>query len=325
MTAWVWLGLALVWLAAIVGLRWLRRELTPERLAHPELETPTADTPWVRIPTANGKELAAQWLPATGAACARGTVVLMHGWGGNGSQLRPAADVLRRDGWAVLLPDARSHGRSDGDTYSSLPRFAEDLDACLAWLHSQRSEPTELTPVILLGHSLGAAATLLSASRRSDIHAVVSVSSFAHPEQVMRRWLATYRIPFWPLGWAVNRYIESVIGHRFDDIAPVSTVARIQCPVLLVHGEQDDLVPLGCARQLQAAAQSSHTSLATLLVVAGRHDRFNDEASLNEHVRAWLQKHAQVAARPGTQPPNTARLPGRAGRVLPQCSDRMLG
>jgi uncharacterized protein len=296
MTAWVWLGLALVWLLVIVGLRWLRRELTPKRLAHPEPKKLTADIPWVRIPTANGKELAVQWLPASGDTPARGTAVLMHGWGGNGSQLRPAADVLRRDGWAVLLPDARSHGRSDDDTYSSLPRFAEDLDACLAWLHAQRPEPAERAPVVLLGHSLGAAATLLCASRRSDIHAVVSVSSFAHPEQVMRRWLATYRIPFWPLGWAVNRYIESVIGHRFDDIAPVSTITRIRCSVLLVHGEQDDLVPLNCARQLQAAAQSSHTANATLLVVAGRHDHFDDEAGLNEQVRAWLQKHAQVAA-----------------------------
>lgn len=99
----------------------------------------------------------------------------------------------------------------------------------------------------------------------------------------MRRWLAQYRIPFWPIGWLVNRYIESVIGHRFDDIAPVHTIAQVKAPVLLVHGREDDVVPLACAEQLKAAASN-----ATLLVVPGHHDRFDDEAGLNERVMNWL-------------------------------------
>jgi len=271
-------GAGLLWL----GLRWLRRALTPQRLTHPPSGTLPITT-WVTVPTAGGKRLQAQWLPAT-ATPTRGLAVLMHGWGGNGSQLRPAAVTLWRQGWSVLLPDARCHGRSDDDSYSSLPRFAQDLDACLAWWQSQRAtHGGQPVPVVLLGHSLGAAAALLCASRRADIQAVVAVSSFAHPEQVMQRWLAEYRIPFWPLGWLVNRYIERVISHRFDDIAPVSTIARIQAPVLLVHGQQDDVVPLACALRLQAAAPR-----ATLLEVPGRHDGFDDEEALYRQVSDWL-------------------------------------
>lgn len=277
--------LALLLATAWLGLRWLRKALTPERLAHPD----TSFHPgiqWVQISTANGKQLAAQWWPADTQEDGgpRRIAILMHGWGGNGSQLIPAAHVLHRHGWSALMPDARSHGRSEADTYSSLPRFAEDLDACLAWL----PEPRE---VILLGHSLGAVASLLCASRRPDIAAVVSVSAFAHPEQVMRRWLAAYRIPFYPLGWLVNRYIERVIGHRFSDIAPVNTIARVQAPVLLVHGQQDDVVPLACAQQLQAAGAQ-----ATLIEVPGQHDRFDDEATLNERVTAWLTDSMRIAS-----------------------------
>ena len=99
----------------------------------------------------------------------------------------------------------------------------------------------------------------------------------------MRRWLAEYRIPFWPIGWLVNRYIEGVIGHRFDDIAPIRTIVRVKAPVLLVHGREDDVVPLSCAEQLKAAA--CH---ADLLVVPGRHDSFVDETELNRQVLAWL-------------------------------------
>ena len=174
----------------------------------------------------------------------------------------PAARVLHAQGWSVLLPDARSHGLSDADTFSSLPRFAEDLDAAVNWLLEH--EAASKHRLVVLGHSVGAAAAILCASRRTDVSAVVSVSAFAHPEQVMRRWLAQYRIPFWPVGWWVNRYIEHVIRHRFDDIAPVCRIGLIGCPVLLVHGSRDDIVPLDCAVKLRDAAVN-----AKLLEVAG--------------------------------------------------------
>jgi pimeloyl-ACP methyl ester carboxylesterase len=127
----------------------------------------------LRIPTQNERYLFAQWLPQARSKDILGKAVLMHGWGGNGSQLMPAARVLHEQGWSVLLPDARCHGLSDTDTFSSLPRFAEDLDAALNWLlvHEAASQHR----LVVLGHSLGAAATILCASRRQDVSAVVSV------------------------------------------------------------------------------------------------------------------------------------------------------
>lgn len=268
-----------IWLA----LRWLRRELTPERMSHPPLNADALAQGLraVFVPTVRGRQLHAWWWPQQQAgkgACA----VLMHGWGGNASNLMSAAQHLHAQGWHVLLPDARSHGLSDGDDYSSLPRFAEDIDAALAWLATQ--VPTDTAaPRLLMGHSLGAAACILSASRRCDVSAVVSISAFAHPEQVMRRWLGRYRLPFWPLGWAVNRYIEHVIGHRFNDIAPISRLQHVHCPVLLVHGTNDDVVPMHCAYMLLQSQP-----LAQLMPVAGTHEVFEDRAGLEQDVMAWL-------------------------------------
>ena len=153
--------------------------------------------------------------------------------------------------------------------YSSLPRFAEDLDRALDWLVVQVG--VDASRLCALGHSVGAAAVLLSASRRHDLHAVVSVSAFAHPEQVMRRWLAARHVPYWPLGWAVNRYVEHVIGARFKDIAPINTLPRVPCPVLLLHGRQDDMVPVRDARQLW---QHRARARVTLLECEGTHEGF---------------------------------------------------
>ncbi len=270
-----------IWLA----LRWLRHELTPERTPHPphDAQAIARGLQAVWIPTVRGRRLHAWWWPQTQVgqgAC----VVLMHGWGGNASNLMSAAQHLHAQGWHVLLPDARSHGLSDGDDYSSLPRFAEDIDAALAWLATQVSTDSG-TPAarLLMGHSLGAAACILSASRRRDVIAVVSISAFAHPEQVMRRWLSRYHLPYRPLGWSVNRYIEHVIGHRFNDIAPIRRLQYVHCPVLLVHGTSDEVVPMQCAQQLLQSQP-----LAQLMPVAGTHEMFEDQARLEQDVIAWI-------------------------------------
>jgi pimeloyl-ACP methyl ester carboxylesterase len=44
--------------------------------------------------------------------------------------------------------------------------------------------------------------------------------------------------------------VEWVIGHRFEAIAPINTVCRVACPVLLVHGRDDETVPVGDARRI---------------------------------------------------------------------------
>ena len=98
---------------------------------------------------------------------------------------------------------------------------------------------------------------LLSASRRDDLAAVASIAAFAHPEQLMRRWFAVRYVPYWPFAWLINRSLERVMGANFDDIAPVNTVAKTTCPVLLVHGRQDTIVP---TRIKSGGAAMSRTS-----------------------------------------------------------------
>ncbi len=199
----------------------------------------------VGIPTERGKRLCGWLLPAGRPA---GTLVMMHGWGGNALFLLPLAKVLMTAGLNVLLVDARNHGLSDGDGHSSLPKFAADLGRAVDWIKRQ---PEHEGPVALCGHSLGGAAALLAAADRHDIAAVISLSTFAHPADMMRRFMKQARIPDWaaPL---VLRYVERIIGRRYDEIAPINTLCRLDCPVLMVHGDRDRTVPLADFERMRA-------------------------------------------------------------------------
>ena len=245
----------------------IRRGLAAPRVV--ETASPQG-LPWreVRLPTVNGKRLFGWFIPAGERAPA---LVVMHGWGGNAGMMLPLAAPLHDRGYALLLVDARCHGQSDDDSFASLPRFAEDIDAALAWLAGQPEVDAARLGVI--GHSVGAGAALLAASRRRDLRAVVSLAAFAHPAGMMRRWLASKRIPHWPFGAYILAYVQRVIGFRFDDIAPCHTIARVTCPVLLVHGLEDDTVPVDEARQIHAARSSDAVEL---LLVPGSHDDYGD-------------------------------------------------
>jgi uncharacterized protein len=226
------------------------------------------------LPAAGDGRLAA-WAvhPREPGDRARPAVVAMHGWGANASSMRALLPPLLAAGMSVLLLDARCHGLSSDAPFTSMPRFAEDIASGLAWLRTQ----PDIDPqrIALVGHSVGAAAALLLASGRlrgvdaglPRVRAVVSLASFAHPEEVMRRFLAAHRVPYPVVGSAVLRHVQRVIGYRFDDIAPIHTLREVACPVLLVHGRHDATVPFGDAQRLAAVARG-----AQLLAVDGPHD-----------------------------------------------------
>ena len=235
-----------------------------------------------RIRTAAGKQLFAWWVPVAEPAP---SLIILHGWGGNAGLMLPLAVPMHRAGLNVLLLDARNHGRSDSAGFSSLPRFAEDAGAAADWVKAHSRDPRKR--VALLGHSVGAGAVLLEASRRDDIAAVISIAAFAHPEWMMRRYLARFWIPGFCISW-ILRYVEWVIGYRYTEIAPMNTACRVQCPILLVHGTADETVPVTDARAIRDHCPGKKPEL--LLIEGGRHDSVEEVEHHADRLVAFLKK-----------------------------------
>jgi uncharacterized protein len=284
--------------------RWLLRRFAVPR--EPHLTTPLdhgLQAITVRLPARDGRHLHGWFVPAGGDVRAPAALV-MHGWGANASMMLPLARPLHEAGHAVLLLDARGHGASDDIDFMSLPRFADDVAAGLDWLCLRHD--VDGSKLVLIGHSVGAAAVLLEASRGDRVQAVVGLSVFVHPRDMMRRHLCAMGVPWHPVGALITHWVQRVIGARFDDIAPLATLPKAGCPVMLAHGLHDDTVPFADAQRLADARPG--TALIAL-------DADHDLTAALPQARDALTAFLQAPARPSRPGPASGQPAGCAAGV----------
>lgn len=189
-------------------------------------------------------------------------VVVIHGWGGNASLMLPLATHLHEAGFHALFLDARNHGLSEHDSFTSMPRFAEDLEVAATWM---RDHP-DVAAVGAIGHSVGAGAVILAASRGDLLDAAVAVASPAHPGEMMQEQMQ--RIPS-PVANRVLRSVERIIGHEFDSFAPRHRISLVEVPLMLVHGSADAVVSIA---DLHALAEAQPNAEVFMVPGAGHSD-----------------------------------------------------
>ncbi len=212
----------------------------------------------VRFPTLNNKRLYGWWIPQD-AGQHKPVIILLHGWKRNLERVLPYIQTLHSE-FSLLAFDARCHGRSDEDTYASMPRFTEDIIAAVDYVEKKKPG----LPVGILGLSMGGAAAIFAASRDERIRAVTTVGAFAHPADVMRLEFKKHHMPYFPMVWLLFEYIQFVMQERFDDIAPEKNIAKAKASFLLIHGTMDQTAPVDQAERLFKASRNGQAELAVL-------------------------------------------------------------
>lgn len=260
--------------------------LAPQRIARERGEngggssTPAdlglpAEDVW--LDSKSGTRLHGWFIPVAGPAPA---VLVVHGWGGSASLMLPFAPQLHRAGFHAFFLDVRNHGLSEPDRFVSMPRFADDLEVALDWLEDR----PEVTTIGVIGHSVGAGAAILSASRGRSPAAVVSVAAPADPGDLMRELMA--RLPRPLLGAALG-VVQRIIGARFEDFAPRHRVPLVASPLLLVHGDADSVVPVASLHELAAAQPRAEV----LVVADGEHSDLERFAPYFDGITGFLGRY----------------------------------
>lgn len=174
------------------------------------------------------------------------TLYFLHGNAGNISQRLAMLERLHGAGYQIFILDYRGYGRSEGEP-SERGTYADAL-AGWHWLHERVGE--EDAPLILYGRSLGGAvAAWLAVQPGASPDGVVLESTFSSV-----RAMAGVVAPFPGLG----RLLANVYP-------TVERVGQLHSPLLLIHGDRDEVVPVSHVNTLYAAAAEPKT----LYIVSG--------------------------------------------------------
>jgi pimeloyl-ACP methyl ester carboxylesterase len=197
------------------------------------LESPEqAGLAWrdLALETEDGERLHAWWISANGPPV--GHVLLCHGNAGNIGDRVLHARLLSDVGLDVLLFDYRGYGRSSGR--SSEEGTYRDARAALAAL--LREPGVDRERIFYLGESLGGAVALILALE-SPPKGLVLQSTFTGVRDMGRQ-----HYPFIP---------AAVIPDAYPSLR---RIRELDVPLLVLHGEHDDIVPLSHGRALFEAA-----------------------------------------------------------------------
>ncbi len=167
----------------------------------------------------------------------KGLVVIAHGLGGGAENYLAESLYFVDQGWRVFAFDCTGSFGSEGGGIGGLSQSVLDLRAALHYIGNDRD--LKRLPLMLYGHSMGGYAVASILNYDHDINAVVSVSGFNTPMQVMTekasQYIGVLAYLEYPFLWAYQKLM-------YGDTAFLSAVDGINhsdTPVMIIHGDQD--------------------------------------------------------------------------------------
>jgi len=175
------------------------------------------------------------WFFRTAKPDARATILILHGNAENLSTHVNSVLWLIREGFNLFIFDYRGYGRSQGSP--SIKGVHVDAEAALKTLLSLPN--MDKGQIIVLGQSIGGAIavyTVANTPYKDRISALVIDSAFSSYRRIAREKLAQVFIT-WPFQYPLSLFFS-------DDYSPIKWIKKVSpVPVLIIHGEQDPVVP----------------------------------------------------------------------------------
>jgi pimeloyl-ACP methyl ester carboxylesterase len=228
-----------------------------------QLATPPAGYQFVETKTSDGLTLRAAYRPA---ADGKATLLFFHGNGDSIEGAGAATQMLTDAGYGAFLVEYRGYGGNPGSP--SEDGFYRDGEAAIKWLARNAIASKD---IVIVGNSIGSGAATEMALRHNP-KALVLVSAFASLPYVV-----SDLYPILPAQWLAR--------DRYDNVAKLG---RIKSPILILHGDSDNLV-----RPANAYALAKSAPNAKRIMVAGKG---HELAYLPEGQRpnlAWLESLQQ--------------------------------
>ncbi len=190
----------------------------------------------------------------------KGVILYFHGNAGDLSRWGKIAEPFVKKGYDLVMMDYRTYGKSTGTLAHDV--FSTDAQLFYAYVRDHYEEH-EIT---LYGRSLGTYMATCLASNNKPGQLILETPYYSMVD------IAERRFPLFP--------VKHLLKYPFPSY---NCIAEVTCPITIIHGTDDDIVPIASAKRLNALAPQSLTTFIT--IEDGKHN------TLGEDERYWSYMH----------------------------------
>lgn len=182
--------------------------------------------------------------------------ICFHGY--RGSAVRDFAGIglhLIHEGYNVLIVDERAHWRSQGHTICF--GIKERFDA-VSWVKFANRRFGKDKSIFLFGISMGGGTVLMASGQRlpRNVKGIVADCPFNSPKDIIKHVCRKIKMNpdlLWPIIWLAGLVYGRL---RVNAATAADEVKRSKIPIVILHGEADDFVPMSMSKEVQKANPS---------------------------------------------------------------------
>ncbi|MGN1179815.1 MAG: alpha/beta hydrolase [Suilimivivens sp.] len=178
-------------------------------------------------------------------------IISIHGYKDSHKFMLPYGAAFYEKGYHVLLPDNRGHGKSEGRYIGMGWLDKEDILEWIRWIVNRDSKAR----IILHGISMGGATVMMTAGENPE-HVIGYIEDCGYTSVfdifacVMKR---DYHLPAFPILYCCMVISRLRAGYDFKEASCIDQLKKCKKPMLFIHGEKDDFVPVSMGYQVYEA------------------------------------------------------------------------
>jgi hypothetical protein len=229
----------------------------------------------VAFESADGVQLSGWYVPSEDAEL---TVLFCHGNGGNMSHRLDSINIFHNLGLSCFIFDYRGYGQSRGKPTEEGTYL--DAEAAYEWL--KKKKKVSSANIIVFGRSLGASIAAYLAAK-VEVRALIIESCFTSYVDIGKKFY-----PYMPIR------LFAKFGYPTIDY-----VRRVDCPVMIIHSRDDDIIPFEFGQKLYEAVDAPSEFVE---IFGGHNDGFLVSSEIYKKAWIkWLQFLKEYQTRAGRQ------------------------
>ncbi|MDB7088526.1 alpha/beta hydrolase [Enterococcus mundtii] len=239
--------------------------------------------------SADGLKLSAIYLPATDS---HKTAIVAHGYMGNAETMANYAKMFHDLGYNVLVPDARGHGKSEGDYIGFGWHERKDY---VKWIDQVLETNGQSEEIVLYGISMGAATVMMTSGEPlpTNVKAIIEDCGYSSVNEELAYQLnELFSLPPFPLIQVTSLMTKIRAGYFFGEADAIKQLEKNQLPMLFIHGDADTFVPY---EMLDKVYQATNGPKEKYIVPGAEHAKAYsiDPENYQKTVSSFLEKYVK--------------------------------